>query len=402
MRTPRIKLIQVTTAPQTLGFFPKHIDYLKERGFDIHLVSSPGEYGIRLASAKEIPFHPIPMSRAITPSRDFFALLALQRVFRRIRPDIVHSHTPKAGLLGSIAARIARVPIVFLSQFGLPQMTLKGGKRKLLDGLTRISCALADKVWIDSPSMREYVIRRRLCPAAKAVTIGNGSVNGVDAVGLFSPEKRGRMDRDSLRYTLGIPKDAPVLGYVGRIVRDKGMHELALAWKELKAACPDLRLLIIGDLEDKDPILPEDRALFESDPSILMPGFSTDIPRYMAAMDVFVMPSYREGFGVTNIEAAAMELPVVSTRIPGCVDSVKDGETGLLVPPGDAAGLAKAIKAYLDSPELRAVHGAAGRQRVLKEFRPETIWNGLYEEYRSLLRLKGVGRGDRAEAGDSR
>lgn len=385
-----IRIVEVTTAPQTLGFFAEHIDYLKERAFEIHLVSAPGEKALKLAGSKGIPFHPVPMTRSITPGADIGALIALCGIFKRIRPDLVHSHTPKAGFLGTLAARTVGVPAVFLSLFGLPQMTLRGGRRVLLDMLTRTACHLAHRVWVDSPSMREYVIERVLCSPAKAVTIGNGSVNGVDAVGTFSPEKRGRLDREKIRNALGIPINALVLGYVGRIVRDKGMHELALAWKALKAARRDLRLLIIGDLEENDPILPEDRALFQSDPSILMPGFSSDIPGYMAAMDVFVMPSYREGFGVTNIEAAAMGLPVVSTSIPGCIDSVRDGITGTLVCPRDATGLIKAVGKYLDDPKLRVAHGAAGRERVLREFQPETIWNGLYEEYRHLLEEKGV------------
>jgi glycosyltransferase involved in cell wall biosynthesis/SAM-dependent methyltransferase len=390
----KIRIVQVTTVPQTLGFFGDHIDYLKDRGYEVHLVSSPGDKGLRLAEEKGLPFHAVPMSRTITPAADLRSLLALRRIFKELKPDIVHSHTPKAGLLGTIAARMAGVNVVFLSIFGLPQMTLKGLKRFLLDTLTWVSCHLAHRVWIDSPSMRDHVVGRGLCPAAKAVTIGNGSVNGVDALGAFSPEKRDREEGRLLRERMGISPDALVVGFVGRIVRDKGMHELAVAWRILKPMYPALRLLIVGDLEEKDPILPEDRQLLTSDPDVIMPGFSTDIPAYMAVMDIFVMPSHREGFGVTNIEAAAMGLPVVSTAIPGCVDSVKNGETGVLVPAGDGARLAEAIRAYLDDPLLRRAHGDAGRKRVLEEFRPEGIWRGLYEEYRAFTDRNGVFRTD--------
>jgi glycosyltransferase involved in cell wall biosynthesis len=213
----------------------------------------------------------------------------------------------------------------------------------------------------------------------------------VDATGVFSPDKWGRAERDKLRIQLGIQPGSVVLGYVGRIVQDKGMHELAEAWKALKGAHSNVKLLLVGDMEEKDPILPGDRALFESDPDVLMPGFSTNIPAYMSAMDVFVMPSYREGFGVTNIEAAAMKLPVVSSAIPGCVDSVKDGKTGILVPPRDPEQLVTAIEVYLKDPALRASHGAAGRKRVLADFQPEIIWRGLYAEYRHFLDQLGGG-----------
>jgi glycosyltransferase involved in cell wall biosynthesis len=385
-----IRIAQVTTVPESLGFFDHHIDYWKARGFEIHLVSSPGEYGIRLADKKRILFHSIQLSRTITPVADLRSLAKLCELLRHIRPDIVHSHTPKAGFLGTMAARIAGVPIVFLSLFGLPQMTLRGPKRVLLDLLTRTSCRMADRTWIDSPSMKEYIISRRLCRVKKAMTVGAGSVNGVDAIGTFSPEKRGPRDRTDIRAKLGIPEDSLVLGYVGRIVRDKGMHELAEAWRILKAGQPKLRLLIVGGMEAKDPILPEDKILFESDKDVSVPGICTDIPAYMAAMDIFVMPSYREGFGMTNIEAAAMRLPVVSTAIPGCVDSVKNGITGTLVPPRDSNSLAAAIRAYIADPGLREAHGLAGRERVLRDFRPVEIWQGLYEEYRQMLLEKGL------------
>jgi len=289
-----LKLAQVTTASQTLGFFAEHIDYLKKKGFEIHLLSSPGEMGIRLATEKGVAFHPVPLTRTITPAADVHSLIALRKIFRQIRPDIVHSHTPKAGLLGTIAARMAGIPVVFLSLFGLPQMTLRGGKRLLLDTLTRTSCHLAHRVWVDSPSMREYVIKNRLCPAAKAVTIGNGSVNGVDAEKVFSPEKRRNGDRNKIRNQLGIPRGDLVLGYAGRIVHDKGMHELAMAWKELKGSYPGLRMLLVGAEDEKDPIFLEDRILFASDPKIHMSGFTTDVATYMAAMDIYIMPSYRE------------------------------------------------------------------------------------------------------------
>jgi len=135
---------------------------------------------------------------------------------------------------------------------------------------------------------------------------------------------------------------------------------------------------------------PQDIALFKTDPKIHLVGFQKNVPPYLAAIDIFVMPSYREGFGLSNIEASAMGLPVVSTRIPGCIDSVKDGLTGLLVPPRDVEMLVEAIQSYLDDAELRRKHGQAGRERVLREFRPEMIWEDLLKEYCALLKKKKI------------
>lgn len=207
---------------------------------------------------------------------------------------------------------------------------------------------------------------------------------GVDAREAFSPSRWGPDVRRAVRAEHGIAAEAPVLGYVGRIVADKGMRELASAWRNLRDRYPSLHLVMVGPFDATDPISPDDESLFREDERIHLLGLREDVARCLAAMDVFVMPSYREGFGVVNIEAAAMNLPVVSTRIPGCVDSVADGVTGTLVPPGDAEALESAIRKYLDDPALRRRHGEAGRHRAVRDFRPEGIWEPLYQLYLDL------------------
>lgn len=381
-----LKLIHVTTVPQSFVFFRGQIGYLKGKGFEIHMISSPGESADRFLEREGAQVHWVPMARAITPLSDLKALMRLRHLYRKIKPDVVHSHTPKAGLLGTLAARTAGVPVVFLSIFGLPQMVQKGLTGQLLDFTTRLSCFLAHRVWCDSFSMRDYLIENNLCPAEKSVVFGKGSVNGVDALDTFSPPRQGAGVRAMVRKKNDIPEQALVLGYAGRIVHDKGMHELAQAWQALRDRYVDLHLLLVGSFEDKDPLLAEDEALFRTDSRIHLAGHRRDMAAHYAAMDIFIMPSYREGFGITNIEAAAMELPVVSTRIPGCVDSVQDGVTGVLVPAHDSRALVEAIERYLDDPALRRRHGQAGRARVLQDFRPETIWEALFQEYRRLIR----------------
>jgi len=384
--TAPVRLIHVTTVPLSFGFFHGQIGYLKGRGFEVHMVSSPGELANHFRESEGVQVHSVPMARSITPFGDLVALWRLWKLFREVRPDIVHSHTPKAGLLGTIAARMAGVPVVFLSIFGLPQMTMKGLPRKLLNFSTRMACFLTHRVWCDSFSMRDYMIEKNLCPTEKVVVFGHGSVNGVDAQHTFSPHTQGPDVRAAVRRQYKIPKEATVLGYVGRIVGDKGMHELAGAWKVLRNQYADLHLFMVGPFEPKDPLLPEDEMLFRTDPRIHLAGQRKDVAPHFSAMDIFVMPSYREGFGITNIEAAAMELPVVSTRIPGCIDSVQDGLTGTLVPPRDSNALVEVIQMYINEPELRHNHGKAGRERVLRDFQQETIWEALSRDYMQLLK----------------
>ena len=390
----RIRLIHVTTVPQTLGFFRGQIGFLKERGFEVYSISSPGEFGDQFSKSEGAPFFPVRMSRSIDLWGDLKALIELWKLYRKIRPDVVHAHTPKAGLLGVLSARCAGVPAVFLSVFGLPQMTMMGAKKELMDLATRLACFSAHRVWCDSYSIRDFLIQHKLCSKRKAMVMANGSVSGVDSAGAFSPEIYGPDVRFKIRDMLGIPRESVVLGFSGRIARDKGMHELAQAWRLLSARQKDLHLILVGNVEDKDPPSAEDTALFSTDPRIHLVGFQRDVPPYLAATDIFIMPSYREGFGLSNIEASAMGLPIVSTRIPGCVDSVIDGSTGLLVPPRDVEKLTEAIQKYLDDVELRRQHGQAGRQRVQHDFRPEMIWEDLFRGYCDLVKKKTAARSE--------
>lgn len=386
-----VGLVYVTTVPASLGFLHGHIGYLKDRGFKIQAISSPGEALDQFGSAEAIQVHAVSMERRMSPVRDLQSLATLCRTLRTLAPQIVHAITPKAALLAALAARRAGVPVVVVSVFGLPQMTRHGPMRMLLDGTTRISCRLADLVWCDSHSMREYVESARLCSAAKLVVLGQGSVGGVDAWRRFSPDRYGPVIGQQIRSRHGIPSHACVLGFVGRLVRDKGLNELVLAWHQLRSSYPELHLLLVGSAESEGALPAATWQLLRTDSRIHLAGQRSDVEQYLAAMDISVMPSYREGFGIANIEAAAMALPVVATRIPGCVDSVQDGVTGTLVPPGDDRALAAAIRGYLDDPELRRTHGQAGRQRVLRDFRPLSLWQALHHQYLSLLDKKSLG-----------
>ncbi len=385
-----MKLAYVTTIAQHLRFFRGHVAYLKSRGMEIHVISSPGDDLDQFGAEAGVVTHPVLMTRSISPVQDLRSAWQLARVLRKLRPQLLHAATPKAGLLGPLVARWTGVPVVVTSLFGLPQMTQTGPLRRLLDATTRLSCRSSDRVWCDSFSMRDYVARSGLCPADKLMVLGHGSVGGVDARGAFSPERHGAKVRHAIRERYRIPGDAQVLGYVGRLINDKGMQELAAAWRSLRERWADLHLLLVGPFEALRPLHAEDQRLFQTDPRVHLAGEQQDIPPFLAAIDISVMPSYREGFGVINIEAAAMALPVVSTLIPGCVDSVQDGVTGVLVPPGDAQALAEAVAVYLVNPQLRQQHGQAGRQRVLRDFRRELLWQALYEQYADLLQRKGL------------
>lgn len=383
------RVVQVTTVPQSLGFLRGHVAFLKARGFEIHAVSSPGELLEDFGARHGVATHAVPMARRVTPVRDLISLWRLGRVLWRVRPHIVHGHTPKGGLLAMVSAWQCRVPVRVYHMHGLPMLTARGLRRCLLWWSERLSCKLAHRVLTVSRSVREIAVAEGLCEPEKLDVLCDGSIGGVDAEGRFNP---GRLpaSRGSLRQALGIPDTAVVAGFVGRIVRDKGLVELTQAWQKLRADLPDLRLLIVGPFEPQDPLPAACEAALRGDPRIHLAGTARDVVPYYAAMDLLVLPSYREGFPGVVLEAGAMGLPVIASAVPGCVDAVQDGQTGTLVPVQDSGSLAEAIRRYAADEKLRRRHGEAGRRRALDRFRPQVFWEALYQEYRRLWPGRGA------------
>ena len=385
----RICLLHLATNPMSLGFFAGQARYMRERGFDVHVLSSPGAELASFALREGVKAHTVQMERRITPMRDLVALFRICHVLRSVRPRIVHAHTPKAGLLGILAAWFARVPVRIYHLHGLRYVTCTGWSRLLLRWTERISCSLAHRVLCVSPSLRDVAVEEGICPAKRIRVLLGGSVNGID-VERFQPATT--QTRALERVALGIPQEAFVVGFVGRVVREKGIVELATAWRTLREKFADLWLFLVGPVEPQDPIPGEVLKLLRSDARVVLRGLDWNTPPLYAGMDLFVLPSYREGLPSSTLEAAAMGLPVIATRIPGCIDTVQDGVTGTLVPPCDAPALIEAIARYRLDPALRQQHGEAGRGRVSREFRQTAIWNATRAEYFALLAQRGSGQ----------
>jgi glycosyltransferase involved in cell wall biosynthesis len=383
------RLVHVITSAASAGFFRGQLAYMREAGFDVTLVSAPGPELELVASREGVRAVALPMRREPAPCRDLLALVRLTRLLRRIRPEIVHVHTPKAALLGALAARIAGVPVRIYSLWGLRAEGLTGLGRRMLLAAERLTCGSVHRIVCESESLRRLVVKLRLAPAEKLVVLGAGSANGIDS-DRFSRSPQVLARAGELRAKLRIPEGAPVVGFVGRIVRDKGLVELVDAFRSLGGEFPELRLLLVGSFEEYDPVPAKVRREIEAGLRIAWSGYLDDPAPAYALMDVLVHPSRREGFAFPPLEAALMGIPAVTTNATGCVDSVIDGATGAIVPVRDPVALGRALAAYLRDPELRLRHGRAGRERVLRDFRPEAIWRALLDEYVALLTAKGL------------
>jgi glycosyltransferase involved in cell wall biosynthesis len=385
-----IRLVHVVTSPLFLNFLEGHVLYLRDKGFDQFVICSPGDLLDRFVNRTKVVGYSVDIPRDIKVSQGLQALHRIWRIFRRIQPHIVHTHTPQASFVGMIASTLCRTPVRIHHNHGLPHLSAVGLKRVVLRYSEKVCCQLSHRVLHVSKSVADVAIQENLCAPHKVKVLANGSITGVDAIHRFHSERFPREELRTRRLQLRIPENAVVVGFVGRLVRFKGVTELSSAWMKLRQDYPDLHLLIVGDFERHDPVPLTVRQRLYGDPRVHLTGWVPDTSPYYPLMQIFVLPSYHEGLPCTLLEAAAMELPVVATRIPGNVDAVEDEVTGLLVPPRDAEALEQAIRRYLDCPELRQQHGKAGRERVLRLFRQEVVWEALYNEYMDLLRQRGI------------
>lgn len=374
--------------------------YLRRNGFAVETISTDDRALSEFAAREQIEkTHLVEMTRRITPVTDLRCVFKIAGILRRGRFDLVHASTPKGGLLGMLAATLAGVPVRIFTLRGLPIVVSRGWKRRLLWICDWLTFRLAHRVTAISASVAQEAVSLGLCPAAKITVIGHGSSNGIDAARYT---RKTAIADAPLRSKWCIPPGAVVIGFVGRIVHDKGIIELEQAWQRVRAAEPLARLVIVGTPNDEDPLPPEVMQRLQNDDRVVLAGWMDNPAAAYEAMDLLVLPTHREGFGNVLLEANSMELPVIASRVTGCVDAVVDGVTGLLFSVRDAESLANAILTLVRDPDRRQAMGTAGRERVLRDFRSEVIWEGMLRLYREELRRVGRLRADeRADSGEN-
>ncbi|MHB8675293.1 MAG: glycosyltransferase family 4 protein [Candidatus Acidiferrales bacterium] len=383
------RLLALTTSALSLNLLRGQLRFFREAGFDVTVACSPDPSLDSFAREECVRAEAIPMSRQIDPLRDVISLWRLWKCIRRYRPTAMSVSTPKAGLVGGFAAWLNRVPCRVYVLRGLRGETSRGARRFLLLFFERLACRMAHRVICVSESLRQRAIVCGVVAPDRSVVLGEGSSNGVDAARFAPTPERLRLAA-TLRISLGIPHDSPVVGFVGRLTRDKGIQDLLEAFSFLRESFPKLRLLLVGEFEEGDAVPPNIRNQIFADPRIICTGFVRDPAPYYHVMDILALPSHREGFPNAVLEAHAASKPVVGARATGTIDAISDGINGILVPVGDAPAFAKAMADLLRYPQLAREMGRAGRERAEREFRPQRIWTALIEEYSRLLRERGL------------
>lgn len=371
------------TSHVSLGLMAGLPEYLAANGWDVQVVSSPGPRADALARSADVTVHRIDMSRDPSLLKDVRALAAWVRLVRTVRPDVTSVGTPKAGLLGGVAAWLMRVPKRVYLLRGLRYETSAGFARHFLKALERIACGCASEVVAVSGSLKGVAIADGIVPAEKVVVIGSGSSNGVD-VDRFATSTDERLAAKAKRW--GADAHVPVVGYIGRIHPDKGLDLLADAAAMLAARGVPGRLLVVGssDSESGEELR---RRLRESGFTVEFTGSVDDVAPLLKVMDVLCLPTKREGFPNVVLEAAAAGIPTVATAATGIPDAIVDGVTGLVLGSRDADELVDMIGSLLLDDSRRTALGSAARQFVVERFSRNQVWENYAGYYGTGIQL---------------
>ena len=384
------KLIRITTVPLSLKVLLKgQLRFMASNGFDVKGVSSEGEELREVHENEGIAVEAITMSRKITPFQDLKSLWEMWNFLRKEKPQIVHTHTPKAGIIGMLAARLAGVPHRLHTVAGLPLMEVTGTKRKILNFVEKLTYSSATRVYPNSKGLYDFILQNNFTQSNKLKIIANGSSNGIDTA-FFSPDQVTEIERVTLREKLNIQPDDFVFVFVGRIVSDKGINELIKAFSELQAAENNepagIKLLLVGGLEnDLDPLNPETLAEINQNKDIISVGFQQDVRSFFAIADALVFPSYREGFPNVVMQAGAMGLPSIVSDINGCNEIIIEGENGLIIPSKNVEKLKEKMLTLAKDKNLYTKLKGNSRRMIENRYEQSVVWNALLEEYEGLL-----------------
>ncbi|CCX48044.1 glycosyl transferase group 1 [Bacteroides sp. CAG:927] len=379
-----LHVFTLLTTPES--FFYGQFGYLAEHGHEIHLVTDDEE-DIEFSRRNHIIYHRIPIIRAISPMGDIGTIKKLMQLIRREKYDAVFGHTPKGAMVAMIAAKLAGVKTRVYYRHGLIYTTAKGLKRSILKTVERLTAACATHIVNVSPSLSKLAVKDHLNSSRKQIVIGLGTCGGIDTIDIFNPTKVSQEKVSALRHALGVPDNAYVVGFCGRLCRDKGIIELIEGFRIFQQAHPDIVscLLLVGPYDARDILPPQVKDEIEENHSIVAPGSVSHhfLPDYYSLMDVFVFPSYREGFGMTVLEASAMRIPVLVSRSHGCVDSIRENITGCYIDitsQSIASGLSDMLV-----PQLRQRLGNAGRDFVTENFERTRMWPRILDLYKQFF-----------------
>lgn len=384
MSEVRKKLIRITTVPLSLDkILDGQLSFMNNH-YEVIAISSEKEYLIRCAANEGVRYKHIEMTRKITPFKDLVSLVKLVSFLKKERPLIIHSHTPKAGIIAMLASTITNIPIRLHTVGGLPLMEATGTKKKLLEFIEKLTYSLSTFVFTNSYGLYNQIIDNDYISKSKIKVIGNGSSNGVD-IDYFSPSQVSQDEQIKLKSELGFSESDFTFVFVGRIVTDKGINELVSAFDNISRQNKNIKLILVGDQEyELDPLSKNTLELLLINKRIISVGFQRDIRPYLAVSNVLVFPSYREGFPNVMMQAGAMGLPMIATDINGCNEIISQGKNGILIPKKDISAVENAMLTMLNDENLYEQLRSNARNMIITRFERKILCESILDEYRSF------------------
>lgn len=387
------KLIRITTVPISFKVLLKgQHRFMSDNGFEVVGISSNGEEIQSLEQDENMRFITVKMTRTISPFQDLKSVWQLYKIFKKEKPLIVHTHTPKAGTTGMIAAKLAGVPIRLHTVAGLPLMEAKGLRRIILNWVEKITYACSIKVYPNSQGLYDFILKNKYTTKDKLKVIGQGSSNGIDT-SYFNSKSISNEQKQALKNSLGITPEDFVFIFVGRLVGDKGINELVAAFSQIcktenKTNC---KLLLVGWLETElDSLSSNTLKNIEAHPNIISVGFQKDVRPYYAISDALIFPSYREGFPNVVMQAGAMELPSIVTNINGCNEIIIDNKNGIIIPVKNISAVKTAMEKLMSDKIFYKKLKENSREMIVSRYEQSVIWNALLEEYKRMIQEKNV------------
>lgn len=380
------RLVRITTVPQSLWKLLEGQLNFFSKDYEIVAISSSGELLEKVAKRENVNVDSVEMTRGITPIQDLRSVIILFKKLREIKPLIVHTHTPKAGLIGMIAGFFARVPIRLHTVAGMPLESRAGKTKKLLLFTEKVCYLFATKIYPNSKGIMQIILKNNLAKEQKVKLIGRGSSNGID-LEKFRMTQNIKNKSIVIKKELGISEDIIVFGFIGRLVKDKGVNELISAFKKV-TKCKDAILVLLGKFEDHlDPL--EKRTKYEilNNTKIKFLGYKSDVRPYLGLMDIFCFPSYREGLPNVLLQSGSFALPTIATRATGNTDIIVDKQNGLLVPVADSECLYRSMLLLASRKDLREQYSNEILKTITNNYSKEVYWQSLKEEYIEQTRL---------------
>ncbi len=385
----KTKLFRITTIPESLKILLKgQHKFMSENGFEVIGVASKGNALDEISQDENIRVFGINMTRKISPFKDILSVYYLFKILKKEKPIIVHSHTPKAGIVSMLASKLADVPIRLHTVAGLPLMEAKGNKRKLLNFVEKVTYACATNVYPNSKGLFQFIVNEELVSSNKLKVIANGSSNGIDT-SYFDSVCVSEVQRHELLTKLDINKNDFIFVFVGRLVGDKGINELIEAFSKINDC--KVKLLLVGNFEhDLDPLLKETINKIDRNQNIISVGFQKDVRPYFAISNCLVFPSYREGFPNVVMQAGAMGLPSIVSDINGCNEIIEEGINGTIIPSKDIESLFYSMYKMINNEMWRNQLASKARDKIVSHYEQQVVWEAILNEYKSLLIDKGL------------